>query len=142
MPALSQVLERLRRLRPPPGAAAGAVAVPSAGEDLTGEVAFLFAPLDELQRESDLIVTTSRTAAAELEARAREDARRLLKDARATALHTAAEILDARGAACEQRAQALLAEAEREAERVLARGRERIPALAEAVAERILEGAS
>ena len=136
------MLERLRRMRLPPGAAAGAVAVPAAGEDPTSEVAFLFAPLDDLQRESDLIVTAARAVAAELEVRAREDARRLLRDARASALHTAAELLDARGTACEQRAQALLAEAEREAERVLAHGRERIPPLAQAVTERILEGAA
>lgn len=128
-------------MRPPPGAAAGAVAVPAAGEELVGEVAFLFAPLDELERRSDLIIDAARAAAAELETQAHERARRLLEDAHASALHATAELLDARGAACDRRARELLAEAELEADRVLARGRERIPALAKVVTERILEGA-
>ncbi len=41
MSALSDLLERLRRIRLPPGAAAAAVAVPSPGEVLEGEVRFL-----------------------------------------------------------------------------------------------------
>lgn len=140
MPTLNQILERLRRMRPPPGAAAGAVAVPTAGEQLTGEVEFLFASLDELERESDRILAAAHAAADELEEQARDRARRLLEEAHATALRTTAELSDARSAACERQAQALLAEAERDAERILVRGRERIPALADAVAERILEG--
>ena len=48
MPALGQLLDRLRRVRPPPGAAAGVVAVPAAGDELSGEVGFLFGELDQI----------------------------------------------------------------------------------------------
>jgi hypothetical protein len=50
MSALSQLLDRLRRVRPPPGAAAGVVAVPSAGDQLSREVSFMFAELDQIER--------------------------------------------------------------------------------------------
>jgi len=53
---------------------------------------------------------------------------------------TAAEHLRDRRAACERRAQAMLDDAEREAQRVLARGRERTPALVAHIIERMLEG--
>jgi len=141
MSALSELLERLRRMRPPPGRAAGVVAVPSAGEELSGEVAFMFGRLDELERRSELILSSARSDAAGVEAAARERRRRLLEDAGADAQRIVAELLAERRARCERNARALLADGEREAERVLARGRERTPALVAQVLARVLEGA-
>lgn len=137
---LSSLLERLRRIQPPPGAAAGALAVPSAGDQLSGEVAHLFGELDEIARRSELILASAWSAAAEIEAAARERRRRLREDAGANAERTVAELLAERRADCEQRAQAMLDDAEREAERVYTLGSERTPALTRSVIERVLEG--
>lgn len=139
MAPLDHLLERLRRLRPPPGAPAAGIAVPSAGEELSSEVAFLFASLDEAERRGEEIVREARTAAAEIEAAARERGRLLLEDAHARAAIAAAELQDRRAADCERRAQALLADAQRQSELVLARGRERIPAFSRKVAAQVLE---
>jgi len=140
VPALSQLLERLRRAQLPPGAAAGVMAVPSAGDELSREVAFLFEPLDEIDQRGELVISSARAEAAVIEAAARDERRRLLEDAHAEGERTAAEHLRDRRAACERRAQAMLDEAEREARRVLARGRERTPALVAQIIERMLEG--
>jgi len=139
VPALNQLLERLRRMRPPPGAAAAAVAVPSPGEQLSGEVAFLFAQLDAVEHEGDRTIAAAQAAAREIEAAAHERSRLLLDDARAAAAAMVAELQAQRTAACERQMQALLADAQREAEHVLARGRARIPAFAQSVIGRILE---
>jgi vacuolar-type H+-ATPase subunit H len=136
---LSELLERLRRVRLPPGAAAGAVAVPSAGVELSGEVAFLFVLLDQIQQHGDAIVSSARSDASELEAAAGEERRRILDAARVEAEQVAAELLAERRSSCERRAQAMLADAQREAERVLARGRERTPKLVEELIRRMLE---
>jgi vacuolar-type H+-ATPase subunit H len=141
MSALSQLLERLRRVRLPPGGAASVVAVPSAGDQLSREVAFLFGPLDELERRGQLLVASARSEAAETETAAREQRHRLLEDARADAERLVAELLTQRRAHGEERARMMLADAEREAEKVLERGRERTPALVEEIVELILDGA-
>ncbi len=141
MSVLSYVLERLRRVGPPPGAAAGVVAVPSAGDELSREVSFLFAQLDELERRSELILSESRSEAAALEAAARQERSRLLEKARADAERLAGELLAAGRSASDQRARVLLAVADREAVRVLARGRERTPALVDEILEHVLEAA-
>jgi vacuolar-type H+-ATPase subunit H len=138
--ALGQLLDRLRRARLPPGAAAGVVSVPSTGEELPREVSFLFAELDETERQGRMIRSSASSEADEIESMARREARRILEEARTEAERRAAESLAARRAECERRAQAMLAEAIREAERVLARGRERTPAMVEEIVERILEG--
>jgi vacuolar-type H+-ATPase subunit H len=139
--ALTQLLERLRRVHPPPGAAAGVVAVPSAGDELAGEVAFLFAQLDEIEQREALLVSAARSQAAEIEAAAGRERRRDLEQAQADAERLAAELLGERRADCERRVQAMLTDAEREADRVLARGRERTPGLVQEVVARVLEGA-
>lgn len=141
VPALSQLLERLRRMRPPPGAAAAAIGVPSRGEELLGEVEFLFERLDAVEDERDRAIAAAQAAAREIEAAAQERGRLLLDQARAAAAATAAELQAQRAAACERQAQALLADAQREAARVLAQGRTRIPAFTETVVGRILEQA-
>lgn len=141
MSALSLLLERLRRARLPPGAAAGMVGVPSAGGELSREVAFLFEQLDEIEQRSELILSSARSEAAEIEAAARDQRHRLLEDASADAERIVAELLAERRARCEQQARTTLADAEREAERVLALGRERTPALVAQVVARVLESA-
>lgn len=140
MPALSQLLERLRRTRLPPGAAARLVAVPSAGDQLSREVAFLFARLDEIEQRGELVVSSARTEAAEIVAAAGIRRRRILEDARAEGERRAAELLGARRGASEQRVQAMRADAERDVQLVLARGRERTLALVQKIVERVLEG--
>ena len=140
MSALSQLLERLRQVHPPPGPAASVVAPPSAGEELSREVEFLFEQLDGIERRGELTLSAARSLAAALEAGAREQRQTLLDEARADGEHRAASLLADRRASCEQRARALLADAEREADLTLARGRERTPQLVEKIVERLLAG--
>jgi vacuolar-type H+-ATPase subunit H len=140
MSALSSLLERLRRIQPPPGAAAGAVAVPSAGDQRSSEVAFLFGELDGMERRSELILSSARSAAADIEVAARERRNRLREDASAAAQRAVAELLAQRRATCERQVQEMLADAGREAERVIASGTSRMPALTQEVVERVLEG--
>ena len=140
MSALTQLLERLRRTRPPPGSAAGVVAVPSRGEELTGEVASLFARLDEIEAQSELIRSTAISDAAEIAAAADAERRRILAEARAEGERVAAELLAHRRATAEQQVAAMLADARGHAARVHARGRERTPALVEEIIERMVEG--
>jgi len=136
--ALTQLLERLRRTRPPPGAAAGIVAVPSRGEVLTGEVAFLFARLDEIEAQGDLIRSAAIAAAAEIAATADAERRRILAEARADGERVAAELLAHRRATTGQQVTAMLADARSHAARVHARGRERTPDLVEEIIQRIV----
>jgi vacuolar-type H+-ATPase subunit H len=138
--ALSQLLDRLRNVQPPPGAAATVVAVPTAGDELTREVKFLFAELDQIEERRELAITTARTEAGEIEAAAGIQRRRLLEEAREEGERRASELLESRRAASEQRARAMLADAEREAQLVLARGRQRTPPLVREIVERVLEG--
>ena len=140
MSGLSQLLERLRQVRPPPGRAAGVVAAPSAGDELSREVEFLFGQLDGIERRGKSALSAARSLAAELEAGACAQRRRLLDQAHAEGERRAASLLVDRHAACEQRAREMLADAEREAERVLARGRERTPLLVYEIVERLLAG--
>jgi len=139
MSALSELLERLRRLRPPPGAAAVTIAVPSPGEELVDEVEFLFADLDSVQGERERILAAAHADAREIEAAARARGRELLTQASATAAAEAAELRDRRVAACDRQIQAALADAHREAERVLERGHRRTPEFARNVVTAMLE---
>jgi vacuolar-type H+-ATPase subunit H len=138
MPVLGELLERLRRVRLPPGAAAG-VPVPTAGAELSGEVALLFGRLDEIEQRGGVVVSTARSEAAELEAVAVRERSRLLEDARAEAERIAAKLLAELRASSQERARSILADAERDAERVLARGRERTPGLVQEVIAAVLE---
>jgi vacuolar-type H+-ATPase subunit H len=137
---MSSLLERLRRMRPPPGPAAGVVAVPTAGDRLVGEVAFLFAPLEEIEDRSDHILSGARLKADALLAGATAQCQRVLDDAAAEAERVAAGVLADHRSRCEERARMILANAEQEAERVRTRARERMPALLTRVAARMLEG--
>jgi vacuolar-type H+-ATPase subunit H len=137
---LTQLLERLRRIQPPPGAAASVVAVPSPGDELTREVAGLFPELDEVELRWAALDAAARSAAAATEAAAALERRRILDAAEAEGQRLVAEILTARRAAFEQQATAMLADAAHEAERVRARGRQRTPALVTEVVKRVLAG--
>jgi hypothetical protein len=138
MATLTHLLERLRRMQPPPGAAARVVAVPSPGDELSREVAGLFPDLDEIDRRANALVGAARSGAADTEAAAVRERHRIVADAEAEGRRVAAQVLAARRAACEQRVAAMRAEAAREAERVVARGREQTPVLVAEVIERLL----
>lgn len=138
MATLTHLLERLRRMQPPPGAAARVVAVPSLGDEFSREVAGLFPDLDEIDRRTNALLAAARSAAAETEAAAVRERHRILVDAEVEGRRVAAHMLAARRAACEQQVAAMRAEAAREAERVVARGREQTPVLVSEVIERLL----
>ena len=140
MPALGQLLDR--RLRPPPGAAAGVLAVPTAGDRLSDEVAPLFAELDQIEQRGELILAAACAEAAEIEASAERQRERLHAQARTDGERIAAELLAERRTQCERLARELLEDAERTATRVLSQGRERTPELAELVVSRLLAGGS
>jgi vacuolar-type H+-ATPase subunit H len=134
------LLERLRRMQPAPGAAARVMAVPSAGDELSREVAGLFPALDEVERRANALVAAARSDAGQTEAAAVLERRRILAEAEAESQQVAAGILAARRAAFERQAAATLADAAGEAERVLARGRRQTPKLAREIVERVLAG--
>src|SRR5581483_12258991 len=100
MPALSQLLERLRRAASPPGAPARAVAVPAAGDLLVEEVAFAFGALDEIERKAELLVSAARADAARIEADAAQQRTRILAQARSDGERLARELLAERRAEC------------------------------------------
>jgi vacuolar-type H+-ATPase subunit H len=141
MSALSDLLERLRRLRPPPGGPATVVAVPSPGESVAREVTFLFDALDEVETQARDVRESAQAEAAAIEARGRAERSRILEEARQQAERAAAQLLARRHAACEREAAAILADARRAATQVLARGRASTPALVDDVVRRITEQA-
>jgi len=139
LPPLTPLLERLRRVRPPPGAAATMLAVPAAGDELAGEVAFLFRELDQIDGRRETLLAAARSAAAEAEQAARRERTRLLDEAGEEGERRAARLLLEGRALTDERTRAMLADAEREANRLRARGRERIPTLVEEIVARLLE---
>jgi len=139
---LTTLLERLRRMQPPPGAAAGVLAVPSAGDELAGEVSFLFSDLDELEHQRQTLLTAARSDAGRAEQTAVRERNRLLAEAHEEGERRAAMILNERRARAQQSARAMLADADRDASQVRARARERMPALGAEIVQRLLEGAS
>ena len=142
MPVLTTLLDRLRRIQPPPGAAAGILAVPSAGDELAGEVSFLFSDLDELEQQRQSLLGAARSDATKVEQTAVAERNRLLTQAHEEGERRAAVILDDRRTQARRRTRAMLAEAERDASQIHARARERIPALVGEVVERLLEDSS
>jgi len=142
VPVLTTLLDRLRRIQPPPGAAAGILAVPSAGDELAGEVSFLFSDLDELEQQRQSLLGAARSDATKVEQTAVAERNRLLTQAHEEGERRAAVILDDRRTQARRRTRAMLAEAERDASQIHARARERIPALVGEVVERLLEDSS
>ncbi len=141
MPGLTVLLERLRQNRLAPGAAAGMLAVPSAGDELTGEVSFLFVDLDEIERERAALLAAARSAAIAAERAAARERERLLAQAREEGERLAAAATAERRATVQRRSQAMLAGADRDAARIRARARRRTPALVADIVERLLEDA-
>ncbi|HTP18530.1 MAG TPA: hypothetical protein VMJ65_02930 [Solirubrobacteraceae bacterium] len=115
------------------------LAVPSAGDELAGEVAFLFDDLDHIEARLERLLAAARREAAEAEQAARRERTRLFAEAHEEGERRAAKLLVERRALAEGRSRAMLDDAAREASRVRARGRERIPALVEEIVARLLE---
>jgi vacuolar-type H+-ATPase subunit H len=141
LPVLTPLLERLRGVRPPPGAAAGKLAVPSAGDELAHEVAFLFDDLDEIGRYRESVLELARADAAGAEQQAARERGRLLAQARAEGERRAQRLLVERRARIDESMRSIRAQADREAARVRARGRQRTPALVDEIVARLLEDA-
>ena len=139
MSALSALLDRLRRMRPPPGVPAAALGVPSAGEDVAGEVAFLFSALDDTDRRAREMLFAARAEAEQVDADALAQRERIRADALARAEQAAERLLAERREATGAEAAAIVAEAEREAARVLDRGRRATPELVQRVMRQIVE---
>jgi hypothetical protein len=115
------------------------LAVPAAGDELAGEVAFLFRELDQIDGRRETLLAAARSAAAEAEQAARRERTRLLDEAGEEGERRAARLLLEGRALTDERTRAMLADAEREANRLRARGRERIPTLVEEIVARLLE---
>ena len=137
MSALTVLLERLRRRRPPPGTPANVLAVPSAGEDVANEVAFLFESLDAARGRARAEEESARAAAVVVEEGAQAERARILARGREQGERVAAQVLGEGRAACDGEVAVLLAEARQQAARVLARGRESTPMLVAEVTRRI-----
>jgi flagellar biosynthesis/type III secretory pathway protein FliH len=139
VPVLTTLLERLRRMQPPPGPAAGVLAVPSAGDQLTGEVSFLFADLDEIEHQRQRLLETARSDAANAEQTATRERSRILLNAHEEGERRAATILEERRAQARRRTRAMLARADRDAAEVRERAQERMPAVVAEIVERLLK---
>jgi hypothetical protein len=85
-------------MQPPPGAAAGVLAVPSTGDELTGEVSFLFLDLDAIEHQREVLLVAARSDATRTEQEAVVEGNRLLAEAQEEAERRAASILDQRRA--------------------------------------------
>jgi hypothetical protein len=115
--------------------------VPSAEHEFAGEVAFLYADLDEIERGRNVLLASARADAAQAERAAAGERIRLVAEARKEGERRAETLLVARRARAEAQIRAMLAEADREAARVRARGRERTPMVVAQIVERLLEDA-
>ena len=141
MPVLTPLLERLRAVRLPPGAVGSILAVPSAGEELSGEVTFLFADLDEIEHRRMTVLANARSEAAGIERAAERERERLMAEALQEGEQQASALLAERRAQAQEQIRTMLADADSEAALVRARGRQRIPALADDIVRRLLEDA-
>jgi len=113
------------------------LAVPSAGEDIVREVAFLFEALDGVRARAQAEHESAQAAAAVVEADVQAQRAQILAAAREQGERVAARLLCEHREAYEREAATLLADARREAARVLARGRESTPTLVAEVMRRI-----
>jgi vacuolar-type H+-ATPase subunit H len=142
VPALTNLLDRLRRMQPPPGAAAGVLSVPSAGDELAGEVSFLFPDLDQMEQARQMLLGAARSDAVKAEQTAVAERNRLLTQAYEEGERRAATILDERRSRARRRTRMILAEADRDASQIHARARERMPTLVAEIVDRLLEDSS
>jgi len=121
---LSVLLERFRRT-------AGVPTVPA--EDFEAELAPVFAALEELEADATRVRDRGRAEAAERLTAARVERERIAAAWRPLAEAERARVAAARRSAAVEEAHGIVARAEVEADRVRARGRERIPALVDSV---------
>jgi flagellar biosynthesis/type III secretory pathway protein FliH len=128
-------------MQPPPGRAAEALAVPSAGDELAGEVSFLFADLDEIENQRETLLAAARSDAGRAEQAAVRERNRLVTEAHEEGERRAAIVLDGGRARAQRRTRAMLAEADRDAAQIHARARKRVPALVAEIAQSLLEDA-
>jgi vacuolar-type H+-ATPase subunit H len=128
---LTGLLERLRRTGGVPAAA---------GDDLGAELAPVFAALDELERRAAAVRSASEAGRAHLEAETGEEIERIMAEARARADAERDEALRAGLRAADAEAAAIVRQGELEAERIRDVGATRVPDVAAAAVERILEG--
>lgn len=117
------------------------LAVPSAGDELSGEVAFLWGDLDEIERRRDAVLAAARSSAAQAERAALQERGRLLVRAHDEGERRAAAVIAQRRAETGDAVRAVLADAAREAERIRARGRQATPILVQEIVTRLLEEA-
>lgn len=118
MRSLSELLHRLRGLSAPPGAPARAIAVPSKGEDLAGELEALMPKLDAIDEQARLLLTRAQEHAADIEARAQTSAVEILTKASERAERERAQIVAAGRAQAEREAAEIIAAGEAESRRV------------------------
>ena len=90
-------------MQPPPGPAAGVLAVPSAGDELVGEVSFLFSDLDEMELQRRTLLGAARSDASNAEQTAVAERNSLLTQAQEEAERRAAMILDERRTEAQRR---------------------------------------
>lgn len=118
----------------------GSSGVPATvGDEALAELAPVFAALDELERDASAVRRRSEHMATRRLHEAREEATAILADARGRADSERGDALKAGLRAADVAAAELVANAEREADRIERAGAQRIPAFAREVVERVLE---
>ena len=138
MAALGEILRRFR-FHGVPGAptAAGVPADRTAG--LEGELAPVFAALEDPQRHAVALLTEATHSAEQRRAAARDEARRLVVEAHSGAVAARAEAAAARLALADAECSAMRAAGHAEAQRVRLRAAERTDALVELVVLHVLD---
>ena len=138
MPALSDLLNRFRRLGAPPGPPAAGLGVPArAGASIAAELLPVFVAVDLVENEASAIRDAAEPAARELVAAAREEAARIRADAARRAERERAAAV----AACEADSRDELAriarDADAEAARILGAAAARRPELVARVVDHV-----
>jgi vacuolar-type H+-ATPase subunit H len=109
------------------------------GEDAASELSAVFAALDPLELEAEQLRVSSRSAAARQEREIEEEAGRIMVEARAQADSQRDDVVTARLRAADVKADAIVAKAEVDAERIRAAGEQRLPGFVADVLARVLE---
>jgi len=130
---ISGFLERFRRSGGVPAAVGG---------ELSSELAPVFAALDGLEREVAELRRRRETATARRTQQTDEEVERILAEARGRAESEQDDAFQAGVHVAVDEAARIGADAEREAEGIVERGRERVPALVAEILEHVLEAGS
>lgn len=140
--ALSDILQRFRRIWVPPGGPAGAAGIPVDQRlELTTELEELFSALDQLEAESAQILEVSGREAETIRAAGQEEADRILAEGRARAGRERLRVARRRRADARDSMRRRLAEAREEADRTRRSAAEREPGLVSDVVACILSAA-